>query len=128
MRLAQSRKALLFTTLVSFLFVLYAATLIPYAKHTIHSHFSGWIARLLTMAVVAVGILPWAHWLRPRIEWCLSLIGKIVLITSYFTILVPFALILRFFKDPFRLTSNESSRWVPKKPLVDTLEAAQVEY
>ena len=107
----------------------YSVALVVAARRVGHQLFAGWLARLTAMAAVAVGLWPWAHWLRPRFLRLAALFGWTVLVICYVTLLWPFALILRLGGDVLwtrRMVG--SSRWRTRVPLHNTLDAARVEW
>ena len=111
-------------------FGVYAAVLVVAVRAAAHQAFAGWTARLLTMGGIAVGLLPWLHWLRPRIAWVLGLLGRAVLVACYLVLLLPFALLLRLLGDPLRMRrpAAGSSQWLVRPPLPNTLDASRLEY
>ena len=115
---------------ITLLFVVYAAALIFGARTAAHALLEGWAAKVATMAGVALGLLPWGHWLRPRILWVLGLLGRITLLICYLVFLLPVAFAARWRGDALRMRrpARGVSRWIARKPLATTLEAARVEY
>ena len=113
---------------VSVVFGLYAVILIGGARWVGHHLFEGWLARLATMAGVALGFLPWSAWLRPRLVRVLDAIGRALLVGCYLTLVAPFAIGARLFGDPLRMRSPRgASKWLPRRPLPNTLDAARLE-
>lgn len=108
----------------------YAILLVLGARSATHSMLTGWAAKLATMGVVAVGLLPWGRWLRPRIIWVLGFLGRITLLMCYLVLLLPVALIVRLRSDVLktRRPAAGASSWILRKPLANTLDAARVEY
>jgi hypothetical protein len=110
-------------------FVSYLTGLVFIAHWIGQTVFQGLLARLAMMAAIACGLLPWAHWLRPRLQRLMGALGTIVLVVGYFTVLAPFALLVIFLPDPLRIRRPATrSNWVVRKPLPRTLEAAQLEW
>lgn len=115
--------------LVLAVFSCYALALILTARHLAHAWWSGWIARVVGMGLVAVGLAPWLHWLRPRVAAWLGVVGRLLLRLCYLIVLAPFALITRL--KPVTVTKRDrhrSSRWVARTPLPATLDASRLEY
>ena len=111
------------------LFVLYAVTLCLGVRGLSHQILSGWVARLGVMAGLALGLWPWAGWLAPRVARMLGLLGRTLLLLLYFTVLVPFALVVRLGPDPLRgRRPARGSRWLARRPLPNTIDAARLEY
>jgi hypothetical protein len=54
-----------------------------------------------------------------------DLIGRLVLTVFYFTIFIPFGLVMRFFNDPLSLGDSHRARWVERDTLDQTLEDAR---
>lgn len=50
--------------------------------------------------------------------------GRIIALTFYFTILMPFGLISRLFTDPLR-QKDKQARWLARAPLAEDLESAR---
>ena len=115
---------------VGLAFWVYAIALVVTVCTLAHQTFTGWPAKLLTMGGVAVGLLPWGHWLRPRVVWVLGLVGCAVLVLCYLVVLLPMALVMRLFGDPLRVRrpAAGSSQWVARAPLPNTLDASRLEY
>ena len=115
--------------LVLAVFVCYALALILTARHLAHAWWSGWIARLLGMGLVAVGLAPWLRWLRPRLTAALNLAGRALLLTCYLVCLAPFAVLIRLIgASTHRRREPGSSNWLLRKPLPSTLDASRLEY
>ena len=112
------------------LFWVYAVALVLGVRTVAHYTLTGWAAKLSTMGGIAVGLLPWGHWLRPRIVRVLGLVGRAALVVCYVVLLLPIALIMRFFSDPLRRRrpAAGSSQWIARPPLPNTLDAAHLEY
>lgn len=115
---------------IACLFWIYALALFFGVRTAVHASLTGWVAKLATMAGVALGLLPWGHWLRPRVAWVLGLLGRITLVICYLVFLFPVAIAARWRGDALRLRhpARGGSRWIARKPLATTLEAARVEY
>ncbi|MBI4342977.1 MAG: hypothetical protein HY599_06385 [Candidatus Omnitrophica bacterium] len=121
-------------------FGLYAVLLVAAVRTGAHQAFTGWTAKLLTLGGIALGLLPWGAWLRPRIVWGLGLLGCWALVACYLVLLAPIALVVRLIGDPLsrrrpappptRLVGGPagSSHWLARPPLPNTLDAARVEY
>ena len=113
---------------VGTVFAVYAVALFLGAGWGGRHIFQGWWARLATMGLVALGLVPWGSWLQPRLIRMLGLIGRGILVLSYFTVLVPFAIISRVMGDPLRRRRPAGpSQWVPRLALPNTLDAARLE-
>jgi len=128
--MARGMRAVAHQTGVALVFAVYAAALVT-ASRWIGPRVlaDGWPARLLTLGLIALGLLPWGRWLRPRIAVALGWLGRAVLVACYFTVLVPFAVIVRLGRDPLDAKASPgASRWVPRRPLPDTLDAARLEH
>ncbi len=109
-------------------FLAYAAALICGARWVGHHAFAGWWARIATMTIVAIGLLPWSKWLAPRIAALLSVIGRLALILCYCTLLLPFAILTRCRKDVLqRRRGPGGCAWTLRPPLAATLDAARLE-
>lgn len=107
----------------------YAAALILTARHLAHAWWNGWSARVIGMALVAAGLLPWLPWLRPRVAAWLGVLGRVILALCYLVVLAPFALLARFGGDPLRRRhAPGTSRWIPRRPLPTALDASRLEY
>ena len=115
---------------VGLAFWAYAIALVLTVRTLAHQAFTGWPAKLLTMGGIAVGLLPWGRWLRPRVVWGLGLVGRAALIVCYVVLLLPIALIMRLFSDPLRRRrpAAGSSQWITRPPLPNTLNASRLEY
>jgi len=114
--------------LVGIVFMVYAVALFVGARWIGHHFLHGWWARLATMGMIALGLMPWGSWLQPRLVRVLGLIGRGVLVLSYFTVLVPFAIISRMSGDLLRRRRPAGpSQWLPRPPLPNTLDAARLE-
>jgi len=110
-------------------FWVYAVTLLMTAHWISHQVFEGWLARLVTMGGIALGLLPWVTWLRPRLVRLMGFVGRGMLVVCYFTVLAPFAVLARFLSDPLRMRRPRgTSQWRPRVPLPNTIEAARREY
>lgn len=106
----------------------YAITLVLVARTISHRLLEGWLARLVVLGTVALGLAPWMGWLRPRLQRVVDVAGRAVLIGCYLTLLVPFAALARVAADPLRRRwPGPGSKWLPRAPLANTLEAAQRE-
>lgn len=111
------------------LFWLYVATLILASRWLGHTVFEGWWARLVTLGGIGLGLLPWSHWLRPRLMRALGVLGRAALVGCYFTLLAPFALLIRFLADPLRIRRPRGlSYWMARRPLPNAVDAAHLEY
>jgi hypothetical protein len=109
-------------------FGLYAAGLFAAARWAGHAAFDGWAARLLTMGLLAIGLIPWGRWLRPRVARILDTAGRGFMTACYFIVLAPFAAAVRLGSDPLRRRRGSgSSQWLPRAPLPDTIDAARLE-
>jgi len=53
-----------------------------------------------------------------------DVIGRLVLTLLYFTLVLPFGLIMRLGRDPLALRRSHSPRWLERQPLPDTLDEA----
>ena len=115
---------------ITLLFSVYAAALIFGVRTAAHALLEGWAAKVATMAGVALGLLPWGHWLRPRVIWVFGLLGRITLFICYMVFLLPVAIAARRRGDALRLRRpvHGASRWIARKPLATTLDAAHLEY
>ena len=115
---------------ITLAFWVYAAALVFGVRAMAYSTLSGWMAKVATIAGVALGLLPWGGWLRPRILWVLGLLGRAALLICYAVLLLPVAIAVRWRGDALRLRrpAHGVSRWIARKPLATTLEAARVEY
>ena len=111
--------------IVTLAFWLYAIALFVGVRTVAHDRFTGWAAKLLTMGGVAIGLLPWGHWLRPRLAWVLGLAGRAVMVVCYLIVLMPIAAIIRL--SGWRRRAG-ASWWVDRAPLPDTLDASRFEY
>ena len=110
-------------------FWVYLTVLVVAARMASHHVLSGWPARLATMAAVAVGLLPWMTWLRPRLVRALDLFGRVGLVISYLVLLAPFAWVARAVGDPLRMRRpTGGSRWLARRVIRQTIEAAQQEF
>ncbi len=111
-------------------FWLYAVSLFTAGRWIGHHVFHGWLARLSIMGLIALGLLPWSAWLRPRIVRVLSGIGWWILVGCYFTVLIPFVLLTPALGDPLRIKRRgaSGSQWLPRRPLPNTVDAAKLEY
>lgn len=115
--------------LLSAAFGCYAVGLLAVAHRVAHHLFDGWLARAVTMGVIALGLLPWARWLGPRLARALEVLGRWLLIGCYFTLLVPFAIVARLAGDPLRRRRGApGTHWIARRPLPNTLDAARLEY
>lgn len=112
---------------LTIVFICYAIGVWRVAHIAGHHFFSGWLARVITMACIALGLLPWGKWLAPRVAHILRILGAWMMTGVYFMILLPFALFVRFMADPLAVRQRAGSRWVPRASLPDTLEAARLE-
>ena len=113
---------------VGLAFWLYAITLLVTVRAASHHLLHGGSARLATMAGLALGLLPWAAWLRPRLVRALDLMGRAILIGCYLTLLALSAIATRLFGDPLRRRpAGGGSQWLPRRPLPNTLDAARLE-
>ena len=110
---------------VTLCFWLYAAVLFVAVRTFAHHALAGWLAKLLTMGGMALGLLPWVHWLRPRVAWTLGIAGRAVMTGCYLVLLLPVAAILRLMR---RERSNGSSQWIDRAPRPHTLDASRLEY
>ena len=113
--------------LIGAAFWCYAVALVVAARHVAHAWWSGWIARVVGMAFVAVGLAPWLRWLRPRLAAALNLAGRALLVVCYLVCLAPVALLARL-AGASRRRASGSSGWVPRTPLPATLDASRLEY
>ena len=109
--------------------LVYAIGLWAAAHAAGHHFFSGWIARLATMGMVALGLVPWGRWLAPRVMWLLSLIGRATLVACYVVFFWPFAVLLRVKGDAmrFKRPSPKASLWVIRPARPATIDAARLE-
>ena len=114
--------------LVLVVFWCYAIGLVLAVRLLAHHSFTGWPARLATMGGIALGLLPWGHWLRPRLIWALGLCGRGVLTGAYVLLLWPFAIVSWVAANAFRPRQQRGSYWQPRQPLPNTLQAAKLEY
>jgi hypothetical protein len=106
----------------------YAAALFAAARWAGHAAFEGWAARLSTMGLVAIGLLPWGHWLRPRVAGLLEFMGRVLMTACYLVVLAPFAVLVRASGDSLRLRRTPGpSRWLARRPVPGTLDAARLE-
>jgi hypothetical protein len=112
---------------LTILFVCYAMGIWRVAHSIGHHLFTGWVARVITMACIALGLLPWGRWLAPRVMRVLGILGTWVMTGVYFVVLLPFAVFVRLMADPLMVRRREGSRWVPRASLPDTLDAARLE-
>ena len=107
----------------------YAVMLFLVARWISHQYFEGWLARAATMAAIALGLLPWGAWLRPRFVRVIGLIGRVALVACYFTLLAPLAIITRLSADRLRRRRAVGvSRWRVRPPFANTIEAARLEH
>ncbi len=106
----------------------YAAVLLFAARSFAHAIAGGWIARLISMAVLAAGLFPWRHWLSPRVADCLNFLGRWVMIACYFTLVAPFAFLVKIKADPLATKrSATGSNWASRGLGAPTLESARAE-
>ncbi len=109
-------------------FGVYAAVLFVFARSFAHAFASGWLARLISMMVLAAGLFPLRHWLEPRVAACLSVLGRWVMVACYFTVVAPFAFIVKIKADPLAIKrSAAGSNWVNRVLEAPTLESARAE-
>ncbi|TFH36256.1 MAG: hypothetical protein E4G99_05395 [Anaerolineales bacterium] len=54
-----------------------------------------------------------------------DVLGRLVLTLLYFTLVLPFGLLMRFFRDPLALRRNGPPAWQSRKPDDATMEAAR---
>lgn len=54
-----------------------------------------------------------------------DLLARLVLTIFYFTIFMPFGLMVSLFGDPLGMKSNQSSRWLKRSPSAGTLDDAR---
>lgn len=66
----------------------------------------------------------WAVWKKVG-QFMGDIIGRIVLTLFYFTIFLPFGLIMRLFRDPLNIKQQIPSRWQARKTKELTLEDGQ---
>lgn len=52
----------------------------------------------------------------------------LILSVVYFVVVSPFALVVRFLKDPLRIRKIEESNWIEKGSLDHTIETARKQY
>ena len=109
------------------LFWIYAIVLVTAVRTLAHEALTGWMAKGATMAGVAIGLLPWAHWLKPRIAWVLGVVGRVVMAACYLLVLMPIALLVKLMAV-MRRQPDGASRWVNRAPLPHTLDASRLEY
>jgi hypothetical protein len=111
------------------LFGVYAIALIIGAHRLAAMFTTGWRARLLGMALVFLGLVPWLRWLRPRIEWLLGRFGSLILSLCYLAIFPLFvAATWRQRRSWIGLREVGMSRWRRRGNPVPDLYAARVEY
>ncbi len=109
-------------------FGVYAAALFLFARWFAHAVAGGWVVRLISMAVLAAGLFPWRHWLAPRVAACLSVLGRWVMVACYFTVVAPFAFLVKMKADPLAIKrSAAGSNWVNRVLDAPTLESARAE-
>ncbi len=114
---------------IACIFGLYAFSLIALARLLAHAIAQGWLARFITMALVAVGLLPWNKWLAPRVAYLLNIAGRAIMIVCYFIFMAPFSLFLRFRPDPLaRGHAGTRAGWAKRENVLPTLERARVEW
>ena len=107
----------------------YAVALVIVARHAAHAWWSGWIARVAGMGLVAAGLAPWLRWLRPRVAAWLGFVGRLMLTLCYLIVLAPFAWVARLKQVTVtKSDSHLSSGWIARKPLPATLDASRLEY
>ncbi len=114
---------------ITIAFVVYAVILVISVRRISHFLWAGWPARLGTMGGIALGVFPWAAWLRPRVERVLDLIGRGVLLVCYLSLIAPFAMLARCVRGSLQMRSPaSSSQWCKRKPSPETLDAARLEW
>jgi hypothetical protein len=55
-------------------------------------------------------------------------IARLVVNLFYFTIMIPFALGVKYLTDPLSLRKNASSQWLPRKPVGAKLDEARGQF
>jgi len=53
-----------------------------------------------------------------------DVIGRLVLTLLYFTLVLPFGLIMRLARDPLAMRRSQKARWLERQPLPGTLDEA----
>ncbi len=87
------------------------------------------VMKLSTMTLVALGLAPWSRWLQPRLIAVMGIVGRLAFIVCYFTLVVPFAVVIRMAGDPLRTRRPPQGSWWRDRPArTPTIEAARVEY
>lgn len=54
--------------------------------------------------------------------------SKVILTLFYFTILLPFGMVLAIFKDELKIKNTASSTWIPKTSRQNSLEELKNQY
>ncbi len=109
-------------------FFAYASVLLTSGHWIGHHWFVGWVARLVSVAWLALGLLPWSHWLAPRMKRVLATFSWYVLVGCYFTLLIPFAVGLWLAGGRRRWHWQEpESHWRTRPLTPTTLATAQIE-
>lgn len=108
-------------------FWVYTIALFLIVRQSAHHAFDGWLARVATMAGIAVGLWPWARWLGPRIRRALDVFGRAALVLCYFLCLPLFVLVTRLTGHSFRRRPLAGSQWCLRRPTLTTLDAARRE-
>jgi len=71
--------------------------------------------------------IAWERWqIIARING--DYIARLVVNLFFFTIMVPFALGVKFLTDPLSLRKNASSQWLPRKPVGAKLDEARSQF
>ena len=66
----------------------------------------------------------WEGWKRVG-GWIGDFIGRLFLTLFYFTLVLPFGLLMRIFRDPLRLRHSGPPGWLDREPEERTLEGAR---
>jgi len=116
------------TVVTILVFLGYALALWRVAHVTGHHFFHGWVTRLITIGIVALGLLPWGRWLAPRVRRLLAIVGRFAMLIAYFTLLVPFALIVAVSGGRRRWKGKAGgSTWSHRPRAAATLATAEME-
>jgi hypothetical protein len=66
----------------------------------------------------------WEGWKRVG-QFIGDVLGRLILTLFYFTLVLPFGMIMRFTRDPLRLRRTGPPAWCARTPEETTIEAAR---
>lgn len=66
----------------------------------------------------------WEGWKRVG-GWIGDFLGRLILTLFYFTLVLPFGVVMRLFRDPLRLRPPSPPTWLDRQPDENSLDAAR---